>query len=178
MRGVLLTGVDWTTGGILIQVVCFSALGAMNVLFYYLLKAPTRAGRKVMDEIEGFRLYLAVAEQDRMNMLNPPEQTPALFEKFLPFALALDVENEWSEQFSAVLAAASQPPEAGGQGYHPRWYRGRAWSRANVAGFSAGLGAGLTQATAASASAPGSSSGSGGGGSSGGGGGGGGGGGW
>ncbi len=162
----------------LLQVILFAALGGINVVFYYLLKAPTRAGRAVMDEIEGFRLYLAVAEQDRMNMLNPPEKTPALFEKYLPFALALDVENEWSEQFAQVLAAASRSPDEGGQGYHPRWYRGGAWKHTNMTGFSATLGAGLTQATAASATAPGSSSGSSGGGSSSGGGGGGGGGGW
>ena len=59
-----------------------------------------------MDKIEGFKLYLSVAEKDRLNLLNPPEKTPALFEKYLPFALALDVENAWSEQFAEVLAKA------------------------------------------------------------------------
>ena len=178
MRSFPLTSVIEGVGINLIQIACFAALGALNVLFFYLLKAPTRAGRLVMDEIEGFRLYLTVAEQDRMDMTHPPEKTPALFEKYLPFALALDVENEWSEQFADVLAAASRSDETGGQDYHPRWYRGRAWNQSDMAGFSTALGAGLTKATAASATAPGSSSGSSGGGSSGGGGGGGGGGGW
>ena len=40
-----------------------------------------------MDGIEGFRLYLGVAEKDRMNFLTPPEQTPQLFEKYLPYAI-------------------------------------------------------------------------------------------
>ena len=35
-----------------------------------------------------------------------PERTPELFEKFLPYALALGVEQKWSEQFSTELAAA------------------------------------------------------------------------
>ena len=87
-------------------------MGFLNALFYHLLKAPTLSGRKIMDQIEGFKLYLSVAEKDRLNLLNPPEKTPALFEKYLPYALALDVENAWSEQFAEVLARAgteSQP---------------------------------------------------------------------
>ena len=31
-----------------------------------------------MDEIEGFKQYLGVAEEDRLNYLHPPEKTPAL----------------------------------------------------------------------------------------------------
>ena len=64
------------------------------------MKAPTLAGRKILDQIEGFKLYLSVAEKDRLNLANPPELTPALFEQFLPYALALGVEQKWSEQFS------------------------------------------------------------------------------
>ncbi len=52
-----------------------------------------------MDEMEGFREYLKVAEEERLNLENPPEKTPELFEKFLPYALALNVEQEWSEKF-------------------------------------------------------------------------------
>jgi uncharacterized membrane protein YgcG len=146
---------------------------AINVFFYYLLKAPTLAGRKLMDEIEGFKLYLSVAEKERLNLLNPPEKTPELFEKYLPYALALDVENEWSEQFAEVLAAASRDA-----GYRPTWYTGNTYRSWNMAGFASSLGTSLPGAISSSSTAPGSSSGSGGGGSSGGGGGGGGGGGW
>ena len=146
---------------------------SINVLFYHLLKAPTFAGRKLMDEIEGFKLYLSVAEQERLNLLNPPEKTPELFEKYLPFALALDVENEWSEQFATVLASAQRDG-----GYHPAWYTGRSSSSLGGTRFATSLGSAFASAISSAASAPGSSSGSGGGGSSGGGGGGGGGGGW
>ena len=141
-----------------------------------MLKAPTVTGRKVMDELEGFRMYLATAEKERLNMLNPPDRTPELFEKYLPYALALDVENEWSEQFADVLAKASVDPN--GNGYRPRWYRGSSWNVRAPNTFAAALGSSLASTIASSATAPGSSSGSGGGGSSGGGGGGGGGGGW
>ena len=146
----------------------------LNVLFYHLLKAPTLTGRQVMDQIEGFKMYLSVAERDRLNLLNPPEKTPALFERYLPYALALDVENEWSEQFTEILARA----QVDGQPYSPSWYSGRSWDVSRAAGFGDSLGSSFASAISSSSTAPGSSSGSGGGGSSGGGGGGGGGSGW
>jgi uncharacterized membrane protein YgcG len=145
----------------------------VNALFYHLLKAPTLSGRRFMDEVEGYRLYLSVAEQERLNILNPPEKTPDLFEKHLPYALALDVEHEWSEQFASVLAAA-----ASDGAYRPSWYAGRSWRTGDMSGFASSLGKSFTGAISSASTAPGSSSGSGGGGFSGGGGGGGGGGGW
>jgi uncharacterized membrane protein YgcG len=144
-----------------------------NALFYHLLKAPTLMGRKLMDKIEGFKLYLSVAEKERLNILNPPEKTQELFEKYLPYALALDVENEWSEQFATALAASG----VGGR-YRPNWYSGNSWRTDGIRGVTSSLGSSLPGAISSSSTAPGSSSGSGGGGSSGGGGGGGGGGGW
>jgi uncharacterized membrane protein YgcG len=154
--------------------VTLGMMALLNALFYHLLKAPTFAGRKIMDQIEGFKLYLSVAEKERLNLLNPPEKTPALFEKYLPYALALDVENAWSEQFSEVLARAGT--EA--QPYTPVWYSGSSWDGFHTSRFTDSLGSSFASAISSSSSAPGSSSGSGGGGSSGGGGGGGGGSGW
>ena len=150
----------------------------INYIFYFLLKAPTPAGRKLLDQIEGFKMYLSVAEADTLNTMTPPDKTPELFEKYLPYALALDVEQQWAEKFADVLAAA----QIDGQNYHPIWYSGSSWNHLAVAGFTSGLGSSFSSAISSSSVAPGSSSGSsgggGGGGSSGGGGGGGGGGGW
>jgi hypothetical protein len=61
-----------------------------------------------MDKIEGFKRDLSVAEKDRLNLLNPPEKTPQLFEQYLPYALALDVEQEWGKQFAHILDRASK----------------------------------------------------------------------
>jgi hypothetical protein len=149
-----------------------------NFLFYHLLKAPTLLGRRMMDQIEGFADYLSVAEQDRMNLLNPPDRTPELFEQFLPYALALGVEHAWSEQFAGVLAQAGTPDGTGRRAYHPHWYSGGNFGEGGFADLASSLGGGFAGAVSSSSTAPGSSSGSGGGGSSGGGGGGGGGGGW
>ncbi|MCZ6862533.1 MAG: DUF2207 domain-containing protein [Alphaproteobacteria bacterium] len=156
-------------------VVAIAGMGALNGIFYQLMKAPTRAGRKIMDRLDGFAMYLSVAEKDRLNLMNPPDETPELFERFLPYALALDVEQKWSERFAGVLASAKM---ADGTTYHPYWYHGTSWTSLGAGGFASSLGGAFSGAISSSSTAPGSSSGSGGGGSSGGGGGGGGGGGW
>jgi len=148
------------------------AAGALSGAGFPWLKAPSRDGRKTMDQIEGFREYLSVAEEDRLNMMNPPEKTPELFERFLPYAVALDCQNAWAAKFAGVLAAAGTAAAA------TTWYVGnRDWGRDPVS-FANHLGGSLASTLSTSSTAPGSSSGSSGGGFSGGGGGGGGGGGW
>ena len=83
---------------------------AANYLFHYLLKAPTRVGRRLMDEVEGFRLYLTAVEKDRLDVLNPVDKTPELFEKYLPYALALGGGQTWSEKLADVLSSSSTDP--------------------------------------------------------------------
>ena len=97
-----------------------------------------------------------------------------MFETLLPFALALDVEQRWSEKFAGVLAAVR---DDSGQGYQPGWYDGH-FNATRLASTTGNMTSGLGKAISSSVTPPGSSSGGGGGGSSGGGGGGGGGGGW
>lgn len=145
-----------------------------NVLFYEWMKAPTYRGRTLLDKIDGFKLYLDVAEADEMKFRHAPALTPELFEKFLPYAIALGVETQWAKRFHSVFAQLEQQ----GRSHSPIWYRGNRWQTNNLTGFSSAVGSSLSSAVASSSTAPGSSSGSGGGGSSGGGGGGGGGGGW
>ncbi len=178
--GVPLTAV--LSGGIspamLLFIAIAVALAGFNLLFFWLLRAPTPKGRAVLDQIEGFRLYLTTAEEERLQVLHPPEKTPELFERYLPYAMALDCENEWNTKFAAVLAAAAAAGTAAATS--PSWYHGNNWGSG---GFSRDLNSGLTSSVAAASIPPGSSSGSGGGfsgggGSSGGGGGGGGGSGW
>jgi uncharacterized membrane protein YgcG len=147
---------------------------AVNALFYHWLKAPTLRGRKLLDQVDGFRDYLQIAEKDDLAYRHPEEGTPRLFERFLPYALALDLEQAWAARFSAVLDGSAQSPD----GYRPGWYRGNSLAHRNFGAMAGALGTSLNSAIASSSTAPGSSSGGGGGGSSGGGGGGGGGGGW
>lgn len=151
-----------------------SCNAVMHAVYIYLLKTPTHRGRLLMDKLEGFKLYLEVAEKDDLNLRYPPDMSPQLFEQYLPFAIALGVEQAWADQFTAIFAQISEQP---GNSYQPRWYHGRFNPRA-PGQFARSVGTEFNTVVAAAATPPGSSSGSGGGGFSGGGGGGGGGGGW
>ena len=145
-----------------------------TVFFAIVMKAPTLRGRKLLDEMLGFKDYLEIAEKDEMNLRNPPEKTPQLFETYLPFALALGVDQQWSERFASLLASIRGPD---GGSWRPVWYGG-AWNSSSLTATTSNLSGAFAAAVATAAAPPGSSSGGGGGGSSGGGGGGGGGGGW
>lgn len=140
---------------------------------FWWISAPTAAGRAVLDHIAGFKQYLSITEGERLDRMTAPKDTPELFEKYLPFAIALGVENRWADRFAGVLAAAAAQ---GQQGF--AWYAGSNSPWDNPSGFADSVGDSLSSTISSASTAPGSSSGSGGGGSSGGGGGGGGGGGW
>ena len=172
VAGIVFLGVSLSV----VTLVAVAAQGLVAAVFHRLLKAPTLAGAKVRDEIAGFRMFLMTAEKDRLEVLHPPQVTPEVFEKFLPYAIALDAENAWSRKFEAEAARAGQASDQ--STYTPNWYSGSSFSRFGTSDFASSIGGAIAGATAAAATAPGSSSGSGGGGSSGGGGGGGGGGGW
>lgn len=156
---------------------------ALVVVFYYLMPAPTLEGRRLLDALEGYRDYLQLAESDVLALAgDAPAMSIALYERHLPFAMALGVEDKWSARFSAALASGLIDPEQ--RDYQPTWYHSRS-SYSSPQAMSSALAAGLSSATALASTPPQSSSSSGGGGggssgggSSGGGGGGGGGGGW
>ncbi|MEQ8508945.1 MAG: DUF2207 domain-containing protein [Rhodospirillaceae bacterium] len=129
-QGVLLEFLD---GVVLAHIGIIFLLVGTNLLFYHLLKAPSRLGRKVTDHIEGFRLYLTVAEKDRMNFHNPPDVTPQIFEKYLPYAIALDVENEWGAQFEMASNRLGTPRPA--DRYEPSWFDSSYHTWPTPAGF-------------------------------------------
>lgn len=136
-----------------------------NFLFLRWIKAPTPLGRRVLDHVDGFKRYLTVAEGDRLGGFTCPERTPELFEMFLPYAHALDVEQKWSEQFREVLARAAQDPAQGGRGYRPRFYTGTN-SRFTGPLAASALGGALSSALTTASSSPSSGRGGGGGGRS------------
>lgn len=150
----------------------------LNVLFAVLMRAPTVQGRKVMDQIDGFRMYLDTAEKNRLNINGEPPMTVERFETILPYAIALGVEEPWSDHFEGELARNAVEGVSGT--YQPRFYSGSSWSGTGNFSRAVATTAGAVSAAMVAAQ-PSTSSGSGfsgGGGSSGGGGGGGGGGGW
>jgi uncharacterized membrane protein len=142
------------------------------VVFARLVRAPTVRGRALLDEIEGFKLYMSVAERQELASMRGPDE-PVLdaerYEAMLPYAVALEVEDAWTNKFTAAAGAAAAVAAANNMG----WYQGSG-PISNLGSFSNAIGSSLSSSISSAATAPGSSSGSGGGGSSGGGGGGGG----
>ncbi|MDB5540653.1 MAG: putative rane protein precursor [Devosia sp.] len=150
----------------------------INVVFAVLMRAPTVQGRKVMDEIDGFKMYMDTAEKNRLNISGEPPMTVERFERILPYAIALGVEKPWSQHFEGEL---SRNAVAGASSrYSPGFYSGRNWSTSSggfsntVSSVASGMSAAMVAAQPSSSSGSGFSGGGGGGGSGGGGGGGGG----
>jgi uncharacterized membrane protein len=130
--------------------------GGIVVGFAFVMPVRTLQGARTFEQARGFQEFLDRVDKERFERVI---KTPELFEKFLPYAMALNVDKHWAKAFEGICTT---PPD---------WYRG-----SHVAAFSAGafvghLG-GMAAATgSAMSSAPRSSGGSGfgGGGSSGGG---------
>ena len=129
--------------------------------------------------LEGLKLYISVAEQERLQMLQSPDgaqkvgddtseaKRVVLYERVLPYAILFGKEQQWTKQLADYYQQIGQ---------EPGWYNSHS-GVFSAAAFSSGL-SGLSSATSSASSASSSTGGSSGGGSSGGGGGGGGGGGW
>ncbi len=161
------------------------ALAIANGVGIAELKALTSEGRRLFDQIEGFRQFLTAVDSDRLQRISLPAKTPQLFEKCLPYALALGVEQAWANQFTSVLAQAAVVATGAAVAYAPLWISSTQWDNFDMNTFAGDFSSGFSSAISSASSPPGSSSGfdsggggGGGGGGSGGGGGGGGGGGW
>ncbi|MCO6483134.1 MAG: DUF2207 domain-containing protein [Flavobacteriales bacterium] len=149
----------------------FLGLNLLLFLVYrYLVKRPSEEKLALRARLQGFKMYLGAAEEKQLQHFNPPTMTPEVFEKYLPYAIALGVEKVWGERFQDLIDKALVDSS-----YQPGWYSG---SIGNFGSFSHSMNSSFSSSVQGSSTPPSSSGGSGGGGSSGGGGGGGGGGGW
>ncbi len=89
------------------------ALSSLVVLaFAPFMPRKTSKGVLKLEEILGLSEYIRKAEVDRMEFHNAPEKGPELFEKLLPYAIALNLTKLWTRQFDGLL---TEPP---------RWYDG------------------------------------------------------
>jgi len=151
------------------------ALAGINVFFSMIMSAPTKKGRALRDEVEGLERYLTVAEKDdigRLKRRDPgePRMNPERYEQLLPYAMALKVEDAWTDKFAAAVGAAAAAEATRRMG----WYSGSGAPTDSLSAMSSSLSKGLSSGISSAATPPGSSSGGGGGFSGGGGGGGGG----
>jgi uncharacterized membrane protein YgcG len=84
--------------------------------FGWFMPARTQSGARALEGILGFEDFLNHVEADRFNRTI---KTPEMFEKFLPFAMALGVEKNWSKAFQGIY---TQPPQWYQGSYGPAFY--------------------------------------------------------
>jgi len=68
-------------------------------VFGWVMPARSMAGARALGKIRGFQNFLGRVEKDRIERL---EKTPQLFERYLPYAMALRVDTKWSQAFAGI----------------------------------------------------------------------------
>jgi uncharacterized membrane protein len=112
------------------------------------MPARTAGGTRRLEQILGFEEFLKAVDSDRFRRM---VTSPEMFERFLPYAMALQVEKRWARAFESIY---EQPPQ-------PSWYVGSGDGYFRPTHFTSRLGAMSSRAESAMASSPRSSGGSG-----------------
>jgi len=92
--------------------ISLACCGGIVAAFARLMPRKTSHGAVVLREVRGLAEYIERAEVDRIEFHDAPEKSPELFEKLLPYAMALDLTRIWTQQFEGLFR---EPP---------RWYVG------------------------------------------------------
>lgn len=112
MMGIL-GGIALGVGSVSLYLGIAVALSGFIVLaFSPIMPRKTRKGVRALEGVLGLSEYIRRAEVDRIEFHNAPERGPRLFEKLLPYAIALGLSKVWTRQFEGLLA---EPPQ---------WYKG------------------------------------------------------
>ena len=82
----------------------FSVL--LNSIFFVIMRAPTTLGVTILRQLAGFREFLLRVEQDRLDRVNTPEQRAELMNRFLPYAIALNVREGWGDKMASAFSDA------------------------------------------------------------------------
>lgn len=83
-----------------------------NLVGWVVLRAPTAAGWILIHQLSDFRTFLAAVDSDRVNRVNAPNAPSAKAEKYWAWALAMDIEHAWGEQFAAAVLNRLGPSSA------------------------------------------------------------------
>jgi hypothetical protein len=67
------------------------------------MRRKSPLGRQVFDQIAGFRQFLQTVDQDRLDRLNPSADAPQDLDRFLPYAIALEVKEAWGDHLSQTF---------------------------------------------------------------------------
>lgn len=84
---------------------CF-LLTPLTAVFATMLRAPTPEGRALMDDIDGFRLFLSTTEDGRYTIEGWPELSTEKVEPLRPYAIALGIEHRWANAIDKAVRQA------------------------------------------------------------------------
>ena len=84
-----------------------AGLMLVNLVWGPRLKRRTLQGRQLLDQINGFRLFLEKVEQDRFDKLNDADDTPQMLDEHLPYAIALEVKEAWGDHLAGTFVTTS-----------------------------------------------------------------------
>jgi len=99
--------------GSLYLAIALGLSGLIVLAFSRIMPRKTQAGVRALEEVLGLSEYIRRAEVDRIEFHDAPQERPKVFEKLLPYAIALNLTSIWTRQFEGLL----QEP--------PNWYVGR-----------------------------------------------------
>lgn len=97
------------------SLVLLGFLLVINLVFYHLMRSPTSAGRDLLNQLEGFKLFFHTTEKLRFAALAPPEMSSDLLDRYVPYAVALSEEGAWGERMVQTTSRSPLSP------YQPTW---------------------------------------------------------
>jgi hypothetical protein len=83
------------------------ALIGVNLIWGPQLKRRTEQGRKILDDLAGFRLFLEKVEKDRLDKLNAAGEAPETLDEHLAYAIALEVREAWGDHLAQTFMATT-----------------------------------------------------------------------
>ena len=78
----------------------------LNSIFFIIMRAPTPRGLLILQQLAGFREFLMRVEQDPLDRVNTPEQRAELMNRFIPYAIALNVREGWGDKMASAFSDA------------------------------------------------------------------------
>ena len=127
---------------ILVESGLYLLMPVVGVAFFIVasfMPKKTLVGVETHEKVLGFQMFLKATETDRLKKMFSPSEYKDVFEKYLPYAMVLGVEKEWSKQFEGLYKGM------------PDWYVGangtnmfifmhdlNRWSRLGERQFTAG----------------------------------------
>lgn len=93
----------------------------LDVGLLHFRRTLTPSGRKLLDQIEGFRLFLKEVEQAPLSRPDAPRDHAGNYERFLPYAVALEVEQAWCDRFLAMSSTQNEFLSNGQSFYLGMW---------------------------------------------------------